>query len=323
MPVYNSALTLKAAIVSIIRQSFSDWKLIVVDDGSTDDSAKVVKSMSDSRIKLFPTSHQGLVAALNTGLNICRGRWVVRMDADDISHPHRLQSLLSHAASNPDISVWGSRVCLFPRKNLKDGMIQYERWLNSLTSHDDIRKNLFVECPIAHPALMVLRKVLGQIGGYRDNGWPEDYDLIVNLFLNGSAMGTISRQLLFWRYHPQKIILTDSRYSPENFFQLKYHYFKKIFSGKERDFIIMGGGDNAKRWLRSLISDGFCVSMILDLHPGRVGQNIADVPVIHPDNFTGKGFFICTAGVRGARERIREWLSERGFIEWDDFVCVA
>jgi glycosyltransferase involved in cell wall biosynthesis len=266
-----------------------------------------------------------LIAALNTGLDICRGRWVVRMDADDISHPLRLQSLLSHAALNYDVSVWGSRVRLFPRKNLKDGMIQYERWLNSLCSHDDIKKNLFVECPLAHPAMMVKRDVLAGVGGYQDNGWPEDYDLIFRLFLKGYRMGIIPQHLMFWRYHPQKMILKNSRYSAENFFDVKYHYFNKFFSSlrQKRNFVIMGGGDNAKSWLRALLNDGFFVSMILDLYPGRVGQKIAGVPVEHPDNFNGEGFFVCTAGVRGAREEMREWLVKRGFIEWEDFVCVA
>jgi len=130
LPVHNGVLTLKSAINSIVKQKFSDWELIVVDDGSTDGSREVVESISDKRIRLLSTPHRGLVAALNSGLDLCRGRWVVRMDADDISHPLRLQSLLSHAALNYDVSAWGSRVCLFPRKNLKDGMIQYERWLN-------------------------------------------------------------------------------------------------------------------------------------------------------------------------------------------------
>jgi hypothetical protein len=98
-------------------------------------------------------------------------------------------------------------VSIFPRKGLKDGMRQYENWLNSLRTHQDIHHNLFVECPIAHPSLMVRKEAIVNIGGYQDRGWPEDYDLIFRLYLAGYLFEKIPKRLLCWRYHPQKTSL--------------------------------------------------------------------------------------------------------------------
>ncbi len=322
MPVYNAASYLLSAITSLLKQTINNWELIVVDDGSYDDSAAIVRAITDSRIRLLSIPHQGLVPALNLGLKHCRGDWAVRMDADDICHPKRLELLLSYAASKPEVEVWGSMVSIFPRAYLKNGMLQYENWLNSLKSHEDIRNNLFVECPIAHPSLMVRREVIMDTGGYQDRGWPEDYDLIFRLFQRGYGFSKIPRSLLFWRYHPAKTSLNDPRYDARNFFGIKYEYFKQIFPNKN-DFIIIGFADTGKAWLKALLDDGFSVKYIVDLHPGRIGHKMSGVPVIHPDELEESGFFISTASVNGARDNVREWLAKLGFSEWDDFICVA
>lgn len=322
MPVYNTASYLLEALKSLFKQTVNSWELIIVDDGSSDDSAAIVRSITDRRIRLLSISHQGLVPALNLGLKYCQGDWVVRMDADDICHPKRLELLLSYTAAWPEVEVWGSTISVFPRPQLKDGMLQYEGWLNSLRTHADIRNNLFVECPIAHPSLMVKREAIMDIGGYRDRGWPEDYDLIFRLFQGGYRFSKIPQSLLFWRYHPHKTSLNDPRYDARNFFGIKYEYFKQIFQDK-RDFIIIGFADNGKAWLKALLADGFSVKYIVDLHPGRIGHKMLGVPVIHPDELKESGFFISTASANGARNNVREWLAELGFTEWDDFICVA
>lgn len=323
MPVYNAASSLLKALDSLLKQTIENWELVVVDDGSTDNSAEIVKSVNDDRIKLISSPHRGIIEALNLGLEHCQGDWVVRMDADDIAHPGRLEMLLSYAEACPDVDIWGSLVSLFPRKMLKNGMIEYEKWLNSLRTHQDIRNNLFVECPVAHPSLMVRHKALLDISGYQDKGWPEDYDLILRLFLAGYVFKKIPRRLHFWRYHPEKTSLTDQRYSTRNFFRLKYEYFKKIFPANKRDVIIIGFADNGKAWLKALLKDNYSVKYILDLHPGRIGHKMVGVPVIHPDEFAGDGFFVSTASSEGTRDQVRSWLTGQNFKEWDDFVCVA
>jgi glycosyltransferase involved in cell wall biosynthesis len=105
MPAYNCEAYIKEAIESIINQTFHDFELIVVDDGSTNDTLNLIKSFTDKRVVCVKNSHRGIVTALNTGLRIARGKYIARMDADDISYSNRLQKQYDFMESHPDVSV--------------------------------------------------------------------------------------------------------------------------------------------------------------------------------------------------------------------------
>ena len=115
---------------------------------------------ADDRFRVLAGPHRGLVATLNAGLELCRGAVVARMDADDWMHRDRLAAQLSLLTSRPELSAVGCRVRIFPRSSLRDGRRAYERWLNGVADSHAIRRDAFVECPIAHPTLMIRREVL-------------------------------------------------------------------------------------------------------------------------------------------------------------------
>ena len=212
MPVYNAAGTLPETLQSTAAQSLGDFEVIAVDDGSDDDSGKILEAWSrgDRRIKPIRAGRVGLVNALNHGLSRCRGEWVARMDADDRMHPDRLARQVELLDARPDISVAGSLVEIFADRtagegsvgegsvgegsvgegSVGEGMRVYEAWLNSLVAPEDIAREIFIESPIAHPSAMVRRGELVELGGYRDLGWPEDYDL----WLRYHAAGATVRQ---------------------------------------------------------------------------------------------------------------------------------
>src|SRR5207244_5758317 len=144
---------------------------------------------------------RGLVEALNTGLDRCRAPLVARMDADDLMHRARLGAQLAALADAPDLAAVGCHVRLFPRRALRDGRRAYERWLNRIDSPRRVREEAFVECPVAHPTLVIRREILADLG-YRDRGWPEDYDLLLRLVCAGHDIGVVPRRLLAWRDSP-------------------------------------------------------------------------------------------------------------------------
>ena len=115
MPVFNSGRTLSVAIESICRQTFTDWELLVLDDGSDDESLEIarVAAASDDRVKPIPLDHTGLAGTLIRGLELATGEFVARMDADDISLPNRFEKQVAFLRQNPDVAVVGGAAELF------------------------------------------------------------------------------------------------------------------------------------------------------------------------------------------------------------------
>ena len=110
MAVYNAERFLADAITSILKQTFSDFELLIIDDGSTDQTADVVRQFSDRRIQFMPAGQRlGLPGALNLGLENASGNLVARHDHDDISHPLRLEQQVAYLEANPDVALVGSR----------------------------------------------------------------------------------------------------------------------------------------------------------------------------------------------------------------------
>lgn len=110
MPVFNASQFLKQAIDSIVVQSFFDWELIVINDGSTDNSEDIIASYTDSRIKYHKNeSNIGLIASLNKGISFCTGEYIARMDGDDISMPNRLKKQLDFMDKHPHYAMCGGQ----------------------------------------------------------------------------------------------------------------------------------------------------------------------------------------------------------------------
>ena len=200
LPVWNAAVTLPACLRSLQRQTEQRWQCVLVDDGSDDGSLAYARwfAAQDARFAVVATSHQGLVAALHTGLAHCHGRFVARMDADDLMHRQRLSLQVRLFDASPYLTAVGCHVRPFPRHGLPEGRRVYERWLNSIGTPERVQQDAFVECPLAHPTLMLRREVI-QTLGYRDCGWPEDYDLLLRLLTQGYEVGVVPQRLLSWR----------------------------------------------------------------------------------------------------------------------------
>lgn len=326
LPARDAGATIRHALRSVQRQRLPQWECIVVDDGSSDDTAGEVSraAAGDPRIHLIRTAPRGLVPALTTGLHACRAPLVARMDADDLMHRDRLAAQRQALDTGPALGAVGCHVRLFPRGHLTDGRRDYEAWLNAHRTAADVRRDRFVECPIAHPTLMIRRPVLLE-HGYRDEGWPEDYDLVLRLAEAGVALGVVPRRLLLWRDRPDRLSRVDGRYSLERFTACKAAGLARGFLRDRASFALWGYGGTGKALARALALLGHRPSCILEVHPGRVGQRIAGVPVLGLEALDGLRGLPIVASVAGAgpRAEIRAHLAARGFVEERDFVVAA
>ena len=325
LPAYNAADTLPACLHSIQRQTESRWECVLVDDGSTDGTLACVHRFAerDDRIVVVTRAHGGIVAALNAGLAKCRGTWVARMDADDVMHRYRL-ALQRTALEGSEWIAAGAHVRLFPRATLTEGRMEYERWLNGIDSPERLREEAFVECPVAHPALMIRREVLAAFG-YRDVGWPEDYDLILRLLDADLRVGVVPYRLLCWRDRPARLSRVSATYSIERFTACKAAFLAARFLAETAEYILWGYGETGRAMRRALLAHGKRPAYIVEVHRGRLGNRIHGAPVIAPDTLPRLPRFPVVVSVAGtvARRQIRAALRAMGFAEPRDFICAA
>ena len=324
LPVFNAARTVHRAACSILDQSLQDLELIVVDDGSTDDSLDVLSSIRDERLKLITCSHRGVVAAANTGTQHATAPIIARMDADDYSHRTRLQRQLDWLNTH-DCDVVGCHVRILDQSgHAATTLARYERWINIETATpDQIAALRFVELPIVNPTIMARREYFEL--GFHNDEFPEDYDLMLRAAEQGMRFGKVTETLFNWYDSSSRITRNDARYSTEAFMNCRRHYFH---SGPLHDVDVVdlwGVGQTGKPWLRWLQSKTIDVRRAFDVSPKKIGQAIHGVPVLAPDDLPDcDGTMIVVAvGAGGSRELITEHLLKRGYVIGQDAWFVA
>lgn len=174
LPVYNCELYLGAAIQSILSQTFADYELIIIDDGSTDSSASVVDRFHDSRIHFIQQNNQGLASTLNRGICLARGRYIARQDADDLSYPNRFALQVDYMERHPRCALLGTWA------QIMEGETLSERFHRHPTAASELRYQLLFNNPFVHSSVMIRRSVLDKVGVYStdpERQPPEDYEL--------------------------------------------------------------------------------------------------------------------------------------------------
>ncbi|CAN5727545.1 glycosyltransferase [soil metagenome] len=276
-------------------------------------------------MKVYAQEEEGIVPALQRAVAASKGEILVRMDADDVAYSSRIERQVELLEQQPEIGACGTLVRYFPRGSVAGGAQRYEMWINALVDHDDITRDIFVECPIAHPTLAIRRKVLEQVGGYQDNGWPEDYDLVFRLWTHGIAMAKVPEVLLRWRERVDRASRTDPRYDEDAFRRIKVHYLRNTLLNGHEGVIVWGAGPIGKAFALELKAQDVEVRAFIDLDTRKIGQTIHEAPVIAPDGldeYRGS-FAVAAVGLPNAREEIRAVLNEHGWVEGQDYVAVA
>ena len=225
MPVYNAEKYLREAIDSILNQTFSDFEFLIIDDGSSDSTSNIIESYTDPRIRLFKNKKNlGLIATLNKGVSLAKGKYIARMDADDISHPSRLARQFEYLSQHSEVGVLGAAVQIIDDSgNASDKS-------RPPTSHGVIRWHLCFSDPIVHPSVMIRRSVFNKVGGYSsDMLHAEDYDLWRRLS-NVTRLANMNDVLLFLRKHKNSISSTYSSMQRKNSIRISHLMMTSIFS---------------------------------------------------------------------------------------------
>jgi glycosyltransferase involved in cell wall biosynthesis len=326
LPARDAARTIEAALASLRRQTLVAWECVVVDDASRDDTARRVEVLAarDPRLVLLRSGAQGIAGALTTGLAQCRGRYVARMDADDLMRRERLARQVAALEADVSLAAVGARVRIFPRAGMRDGLRAYERWVNAIDTPERVRAEAFVENPVVHPTLCARRAVLTRFG-WRACGWPEDYDLVLRLLAAGLRLAVVPERLLAWRDHAGRLTRTHGDYALARIIACKAHHLARGFLAAHDRYVLWGHGDTGRALRRALAALGKGPSHIVELHPGRLGQTIHGAPVVTPDalqHLPGVPIVASVAGLE-PRTQIRAYLDRLGRRETIDYVCAA
>lgn len=255
MPVKNCAKTLEMSIKSIIAQSYRNWELLMLDDGSEDDTIRIAKKYSDKRIKIMADGHKrGISYRLNQALKISDGKYFARMDGDDIAYPNRLERQITYLEKHPGIDLIGTWMVIFA----KDGKAFGKRIFPE--SHEEIIKNVIAGFPIAHPTYV------GRLSWFRRYKYREaamlaqDQDLLLRSYRH-SRYANLPEILL--GYREEKINLKKIISGRISWIQILYCEFSR--RGKYNPF------------LRGVLEQGIkgiidCISVITRLNYHILGQ---------------------------------------------------
>ncbi|MGC8990304.1 MAG: glycosyltransferase [Verrucomicrobiia bacterium] len=330
MPVRNASETLERAIASISSQTLREWELIAVDDFSEDGSFAMLEGLAktDPRIRPVKSKSRGIVPALNTGLELARGRFVARMDADDYSHPDRLETQAEFLAAHPQIGVVGCLVGFGGDRLRSAGFAVHVDWLNTLLSHEQISLNRFVESPLAHPSVMFRRKLPDRFGGYREGDFPEDYELWLRWLEAGVRIAKVQRELVIWHDSLKRLSRTDPRYRTEAFYKCKAEYIARWLHANvamERRILVWGAGRETRLRAEHLTKHGVEINGYIDIDPKKQTRRFRDRAVIGPEALPipNEVFVLGYVSKRGARELIRARLANAGYTEGRDFIMAA
>lgn len=220
MPTYNTGLYIREAIASVLEQSFIDFELLIVNDGSTDDTLQIIDSFHDDRIVLINQENKGVAAALNTGLAHARAPYVARFDADDICYPDRLKIQYDFITSYPEYSIIGAGA------DYVDAEGHYI-FTHYPVAHlnEEIQQLKYSVCPFIHSSVMYRRELILHNGGYNEHAHTyEDHFLWVNILKNQKACN-LSKSLIKVRLNPQSVTV-DERWHSRKFRSIKYSTLK-------------------------------------------------------------------------------------------------
>lgn len=327
LPVRDAVDTLPRALHSLLRQNLPHMEIITVDDGSTDGSRAYLNTMAtaDPRVRVVTNRGDGLVAALECARAEARAPLLARMDADDISHPQRLELQTQYLEDHPAVAAVGTQVYLFPRTALGAGWRRYERWLNGLLSPADHARELFVESPLAHPSVLMRADAVEAVGGYRETAWAEDYDLWLRLSQAGYELAKIERRLLAWRHSEQRLSARSPRYSHAAFLKARAHFLTRHRLFAAGQLAIWGAGRTGRRLRTLLAAEGVTVERFYDVDPAKVGRRLRGAPVYSWRDLAppGKLPLLVAVGAPGARAQIRPELRRKGYREGVDVLFAA
>jgi glycosyltransferase involved in cell wall biosynthesis len=329
LPVYNGALFLEASVSSILRQTFRDFELIVVNDSSTDNSELLLQQLAsqDIRIRVITIPHAGVAEAFNCGMREARGEYIARMDADDEMLPDRLAMQVEYLQKHPEIGVVSCLVQYGGNRATQQGYAIHVDWINTLTTHEEIVLNRFAESPICNPSVLFRAELFRTLGGAITGDFPEDYEMWLRWMENGVRFAKIPKFLFTWNDPPSRITRNDNRYSSEAFDSAKRKYLINFLktNAHNKNVFLCGAGRVTRKKAKELLKGQITVGGFIDIDPAKIGRTFDGYKVhsLHEFHSPNQGFILSLVGNRGAGSTIRNILLQRQFKEGHDFIIAG
>lgn len=231
LPVYNAEKYLKESIESILNQTFKDFELIIINDGSTDESENIIQSFDDSRVKYFLNeTNLGLINTLNKGIELSEGKYIARMDADDICSLNRLEKQYNYLEQNTKVVLCGSWAKTIDEFGLTTGRIR------RIDSNELIRVNMLFTTPFIHPTVMIRKEVIVKFLYNEDAKHCEDMELWIRISQIGEyQFYNIPDYLLYYRIHLSNISVINYSFQTVKRKQLLKPYIEKFVGTLNKD----------------------------------------------------------------------------------------
>ncbi|HEX7456883.1 MAG TPA: glycosyltransferase [Ginsengibacter sp.] len=233
MPAYNAANYIGEAIDSVLQQTFTDFELLIINDGSTDNTKQVIESYDDNRIILIGhLVNHGIAAALNTGLSKANGEYIARFDADDICVPERLQEQVSFLDNHPDYVLTGSDAEYISENG------EHLFYFKSLGhTHEQLLYKIYSHCPFIHSSVMYRKDPVIEAGGYSLHAHNfEDYFLWIQLKKYGK-FNNLQKRLIKVRFNPSSSTI-DEKWRGKLFREIKKKIIKRGTITKEEGEVL-------------------------------------------------------------------------------------
>lgn len=324
LPVYNGEATLRGAVDSLLGQDYAQFELLLVDNASTDGTAEIIREYAnrDVRVRALYEPRQGIAFALNHGLREAKGRYVARMDADDVSLPGRLRRQVDFLDQHPEIGMVAGLVEYDTAAAVSEGYAEYVKQLNRWDTEERMYRHRFVESPFAHPSVMFRKALVDTYGYYTETGnEPEDYELWLRWYRHGVRMAKLPHPVLRWVDSPGRLSRVASYCSAEALDGLRYRYLAQWLKEQKNlpPLYIWGGGKlaNAKMKLLQTLS-GIPIAGIIDLREKKNTPlpHICYLDLPEPGNV----FVVSMVSNRGKYQEIDAFLMQRGYVCGRDYV---
>ncbi|PST65933.1 glycosyltransferase family 2 protein [Shewanella algae] len=261
LPVFNAENFIGEAINSILNQSFNNFELIIINDGSSDNSLQVLeKYTSDPRVRIVNQKNKGLVYSLNIAISMARGKYIARMDADDICLPNRLEEQVKYIKKY-NLDVVGSWVQVFDDSG-------YFEILSFPEKEIDNKYTLLFKSSLAHPSVLIKKQVFDLVC-YRDDELCEDYDLWCQCILNDMKIGNVPKILLNYRRHDNQITTRKEKALFESLDRVRLNYAQKLDDSIYRLML-------SEKELHNNANYKVFKKVIFDLHELLINSNVSN-----------------------------------------------
>lgn len=241
LPVYNGEKYLLEAVQSILNQSYSNFELIVVNDGSKDKSEEIIKNIKDPRIVYHYKTNSGLADSLNFGISKSKGQYIARQDQDDISYPTRFEKQVKFLEENKNVVLLGTRAKVF-----KDNSTEV-KYHNHATQPYDLKFDLLFDNPFVHSSVMFRKADFDKVNSYNtDRNFYEDYELW-SRFAEIGDVANLKDVLVDYRHHDMGLSKMSDYFNTDAVFFQNLKNYERMFGKRDEGFVEISALMHAKK----------------------------------------------------------------------------